>query len=710
MVRNLEPGDSGSFPADFTAVDSWAYFNARADGLGAELYRTNGNVVQFVAEINPGSPGSYPNYFYGYDGEVYFQAEDAGHGAELWKTDGTAMGTELVCDCAPGDVDSRPSQFTTAGGVLFFQVWANGGTELWRTEGTTGTTELVEINPDGPSDATGLIGDATYLYFGADDGTEVGHEPRRMDVATGTITLMTDLNPENGSNCEDLVAYGDDLIAIADHYWFGRDLWHYDLASPENSIELDDTGWRESQAPIGAEFVVDGDIVYFTGWQAETGLEVGVYDGTDLYQVDVVPGTDGCEPTELTVADGKAFFVGLTETGGNYGLYRLTAPPNPTANLVYEFDTIPPRDLTPFKASVIFVAEDPANGEELWRSTGQNVTRMLLDVNPGPDGSDPQSLTAVGDEIFFTASEPGTGRELWVTDGSAGGTHLVEDLRPGSTGSNPDQLADGYPYLYCSAHTPATGTEIVRATSAGMDLLEVVPGPGSGNPLELAYCGSRLRFSADDGSGVGREPWFLLGSNPTLVYDLNPGPGSSDPMDFGDHLGAIYFTANNGTSGRELWRASGGGVLTMVSESIAPGGPSAQVGDRVSVGNRLYFVAENATYGREIWSTEDNGGPAGAPSTPLPIGAESPQLQAGPNPFGDRMQIQIQMAHAGKVRADLVDASGRVVEQADFGRMEAGANRVDWLVQDGRTLASGVYFLRVQAGETSAVRKVLHVR
>ncbi len=708
LMRDLELGSSGSFPSDFRTVDVWAYFQARTAVEGTELYRTNGSVVQPIADINP-TGSSYPARFHGYNGEVYFQADDGVHGSELWKTDGTLPGTQFVYDCYPGPGSGFVLELAVADGVLFFTAFDDVGPQLWRTEGTSGTTEIVEVNHNGWSNASGLISAGFDLIFGADDGTEVGHEPRRLDVAAGTITLAADLNPESGSNCEDLAAYGDDLLAIADHYWYGRDLWLYDLQAPENSIEMDETGFRESQSPPGATFAVDGDIVYFTGWQSETGFEVGAYDGADLYQVDVIPGPEGCDPTELVVANGEAFFVGLTAPEGNYGLYRLTAPPSPAAILVHEFGAVPPRDVTPFDASVVFVAQDTDHGEEIWRSTGVDLTQILLDINPGPDSSGPQALTAVGEAIFFTASEPNTGRELWVTDGTEAGTHLVEDARPGAAGSEPDHLTDGFPYLYCTAHTLATGREICRATPAGMELLdEIVPGPGSGSPRRLAFCGSRLFFSADDGAGAGREVWALDGETPTLVFDVNPGAGSSLPRDFDDHLGAVYFTADDGTSGRELWRASGTN-LSNASDPIAPGPSSSRVGDRASVGNRLYFAAENEDYGREIWSVEDTGGPAWV-SSPEPLAGSALRLRAGPNPFRERVQMRLEMAQAGRLRAELIDPSGRVVDQTALGRVDAGVQMLEWDVRGANKLSSGVYFLRVWSGEAAVVRKILHIR
>ncbi|MEZ4655599.1 MAG: hypothetical protein R3E12_18920 [Candidatus Eisenbacteria bacterium] len=40
---------------------------------GAEPYRTDGNVVEFIADINPSFGASSPEGFAEYDGAVYFR-------------------------------------------------------------------------------------------------------------------------------------------------------------------------------------------------------------------------------------------------------------------------------------------------------------------------------------------------------------------------------------------------------------------------------------------------------------------------------------------------------------------------------------------------------------------------------------------------------------------------------------------------------------
>ncbi|MEZ4655602.1 MAG: hypothetical protein R3E12_18935 [Candidatus Eisenbacteria bacterium] len=191
-----------------------------------------------------------------------------------------------------------------------------------------------------------------------------------------------------------------------------------------------------------------------------------------------------------------------------------------------------------------------------------------------------------------------------------------------------------------------------------------------------------------------------------LVLDLNPGTASSDPQDLAGHLGALHFTADDGTTGRELWRTGSGGFIN-VSDPIAPGPTSSMVGSRVSIGTELYFVAENEEYGREIWKVTDPGGPAGVPTLPEPA-PSGLQLSVGPNPFVDRLDLRFTLPRAGEVHGQLLDVNGRVVSRIDLGRFEAGSHTFSWVL-DGRRdeLAGGVYFVRLFSGPSVVTRKMV---
>lgn len=101
-------------------------------------------------------------------------------------------------------------------------------------------------------------------------------------------------------------------------------------------------------------------------------------------------------------------------------------------------------------------------------------------------------------------------------------------------------------------------------TTEGTKLLKDINPDNSGyygnyfeRPDQLTVAGNLLFFTADDGFN-GRELWVSDGTpeGTQLFQDINPGPNGSYPRRltvFGDQL---FFTANDGTTGREPWVVS----------------------------------------------------------------------------------------------------------------------------------------------------------
>jgi hypothetical protein len=78
-----------------------------------------------------------------------------------------------------------------------------------------------------------------------------------------------------------------------------------------------------------------------------------------------------------------------------------------------------------------------------------------------------------------------------------------------------------------------------------------------------------------------------------------------------------------------------------------------------------------------------------------------------PNPFNATTQIRYSVPREGHVSVRVFDVLGREVCVLVDEVMAAGEQRV---VLDGSALASGIYFVRLSAGEMNATRKVLLVR
>ncbi len=79
----------------------------------------------------------------------------------------------------------------------------------------------------------------------------------------------------------------------------------------------------------------------------------------------------------------------------------------------------------------------------------------------------------------------------------------------------------------------------------------------SSSPDQLTMVNNTLYFTADDGI-KGRELWMSDGTfqGTVLVKDINFGTGSSNPTSLINVGGVLYFAASSGTE-TELWKSDG---------------------------------------------------------------------------------------------------------------------------------------------------------
>jgi|GEM_PF-1654959 len=327
------------------------------------------------------------------------------------------------------------------------------------------------------------------------------------------------------------------------------------------------------------------------------------------------------------------------------------------------FGSSRPENLTAMGPFLIFSADDGVNGRELWRHDGTNpqspITTLLapqisagaagtefgdgsvrarwpsvfhrinndlnfrtLFVNARPSGQAPR-LYKVERKFDFIASTMGqpavswsltllqtptvTGPTqtgpLWMTpfdDGSfsAGESLFYSHLHnTGPAGANERELwrwrrtPTGDPRVY--------GDEVAQISDVS-DMLE------NDSPSFLTVVGQELFFAANDGA-TGLELWKTAGGtlgSETQVKDINLiGGNPSIPRDLVNVNGTLFFSADDGVNGRELWKSDGTPQGTRLVKDINPNGPS-NPSFLTPIGSTLFFAANDGVHGIELWKSD----------------------------------------------------------------------------------------------------------
>jgi ELWxxDGT repeat protein len=138
---------------------------------------------------------------------------------------------------------------------------------------------------------------------------------------------------------------------------------------------------------------------------------------------------------------------------------------------------------------------------------------------------------------------------------------------------------------------------------------EIAVGPASASPAHLADVNGTLFFAATS-AATGTELYKSDGATVTLVKDINPGAASSSPSFLINVSGTAFFIANDGTTGFELWKSDGTTAGTVQVKDIRPGGSGAFQTDPVdapffaNANGNLFFNAEDGVNGSELWKSD----------------------------------------------------------------------------------------------------------
>lgn len=352
-----------------------------------------------------------------------------------------------------------------------------------------------------------------------------------------------------------------------------RQLWKTDgtaagtvlLKAFDQTTSTSNTGIFHSDALASVNYSIDGNIMYFNGFESAFGPELWRSDGT-------IAGT----------AKVKEIYPG-SQGGNPFGFCKVG---NVTC----------------------FFARDPVNSYQLWKTDGTDAgTQILTMINPSAQSIAEFVSGLYKGKMYFWANDGTTGAEVWYTDGTAAGTKLLKDFIPGnnaftgSGGSRTDLTFiqdDNYlyfpiersKYLWRTDGTdagtiqlagPMTSQNIAGAFARGNSLywldntttLYKTNGTVAGtsqvknNLLQAVqlygYKGAAWMGARGYANNSDAEPWRSDGTaaNTNRAFDLNPGGAfgiyaSSSPSGYFELNGYLYFFATN-ASGKHLYRYEG---------------------------------------------------------------------------------------------------------------------------------------------------------
>ncbi len=415
------------------------------------------------------------------------------------------------------------------------------------------TRMVKQINPSGGNaNPYGFVNVNGTVYFAADNGTQ-GVELWKTDGTEAGTTLVKDIAPgAEGSFPSKLTNVNGTLFFAA-----GSSLWKSNgtAAGTVPVKTFTSISWSATS------FCNVNGVLYFAANDGVYGEELWKSDGTAAGTVlvkDILSGVDafgypaGSSPTNLFNGNGTLYF-----TAQNGGVYRS----NGTAAGTFLLNSAYPSSFANYQGQVYFV------GDGLWKTNGTvaGTVRVSTLPNPSGDGSfsgGASKLVVSNNALYFYTEADAYTNTVWRSDGTAAGTAIIKVLGSISTPTT-SELVDVNGTVFF-AHSIGTSNKALYKINGST--VSTVRDMGLGSAPDFSYFTSfngYLFFPEYDGGGeyseLGTELWRSDGTNAgtVIVADINTTyvdwDASSYPMHLTSANGLLYFSAEDGVNGRELW-------------------------------------------------------------------------------------------------------------------------------------------------------------
>jgi len=657
-INPVTPVNRRSIPQGFAQLGSISVFVAMDAVHGGELWKTDGTAAGTVLlkDINPGAADSYNTFDWFRmtvsNGIAYFPALDAESGIELWKTDGTTDGTARVKDICPGTCSSQPLDLVDVNGTLYFSASEPAtGRELWRSDGTADGTQFVSdiIPGSSSSDPGDLVNFNGALFFAAFDyahgvelwrssggatamfsdldSTFTSSSPSYLSVANNRLFFAATRDGVTKTYVTDGVSQPVVLFDNPPVIFFGTALPAFlgvnsvtvFAANGANGVALyatdgtsQGTHWLRDLAPAPSAgynihgAAVLGNYLYFPGSDA-TAQGIWKTDGAAVSLL--MPCTGAVfEVYGFTTAGSSLYFSGCGGASpSQQKLFVSDGTPDGTMNI--EGLELSGGTIAPFNSGILFAG--PL--EKLWMSEGTAATTHLVaDINPDVSSADTGAFVGDGTGNAAFIAYSGVNSPMWISNGTTGGTQPLE-AASGETYwcQEEDFWPEGDPVFidgtyYFRAWTTPNGLELWKtdSTSAGTTLIkDIDPGPYPFNAAlnsALANVSGTLYFTANDGIH-GNELWKSNGTETgtTMVADIAPGAAAAFPTfqhPLLTPLGTtVYVVANDG-GGNALWKSDGAAGGTVRVPAVAS---ASDTGSLAVVNGHLFFRVNH-----QLWVTD----------------------------------------------------------------------------------------------------------
>ena len=564
MLREFDGNThAAADPSGFVVAGARAFFALQENLDVAPLFATDGTIAG-TRRLLPRNLIEMAEA----GGRLFFTYQvGPGTESELFTTAGERQ-TVLVKELVSGPGSPMIRGLTEVDDVLYFTAEVQGERSIFASDGTAQGTGLAETLADSVLSDFGLFGVGGTLLFAA-SGAEDEYLAA-LDRDSGIVERLTPALPTS-------------LKAVGAFAYFTLD------AGAETQI------WRSDGTPEGTLVVLSTPhaVRQLIPWDGGVLIDLARLEGVTLSAVSHAGDVEMIELPSLpgdrildfeSLGRRQVFLLGGTDRAD---LWVTDGTTDGTSRLAAVESVSSP--LASLRDQVVFLS-DIGRQSVVWRTDGtlSGTTSQNIDRSTRTESTSVRWLFDVGEFVYFVTapevlSKPSslgntTNGWLWRSDGTPRGTvrlqtqpldiesiYVVEDKiafwSRSETGGQEFWLA-GSDADFIDPISVDAFLELVPAASVKQPDGQIVVLPSAaaesrvGHALHSPVVHHDTVFFSKQTDELGFELWQRGPQGESLVADVLPGPGSSfaAPVKVIDNV--LYFVANDGVHGFELWRVA----------------------------------------------------------------------------------------------------------------------------------------------------------
>lgn len=644
----LAEGSTSGNPANFTVFQDELYFTAINADLVLSFYKWD-KLNDMPIKIVPNS-GEFPTnikHIVAHEDVIYFSGYTSSNGDEVHYFNLSTNETGLFADLYSGTVSSSPQPLVINNNELYvINRNFNSTRKLNKINLSTKTVTNIPIENTDTHIVYEVVVRDNGLIINAET-TLYGRDLWQFDFNTSAVSLLHDFENLPLQYLSDYVLLDNKLALVSRTEAFELEWCRINLDTKEIEEPLFDI----NQMTIGSDpsqFEIYNGRLYFNALDYKTGEELWEYDPftgqTELVK-DLLVGPDGGRPTGMKAYGSKLYLSAIFPSAGiELGNYDYDTD---EINLLKDIDSGGPSSqpyyFSPIGNRIYFYAFSQENGREVfYYDTLTKLTDLAFEKIPGPDESGLDELFLFDDKLYFydytdqlaIQFDPSNnslinlkdvigqdiginesfhfsnGDEMYFTSADEQGKYHLNKWNSVTNEftvfQNPEDIfSEGFfevfnDKVYTSSQLLSTGNQLWTIDENNTyqqitDIEKLAPTFIKGFDTLIFFSGFSETY--------GRELWAY---NPSLdsayIYaDIWPGPASSNPEYLQTFNNKLYFVANNGVVGEELWSVAACINLFVNTVSADPGQNNGEIDLQIQGGQQPYTIEwSNGGFGTKL--------------------------------------------------------------------------------------------------------------